>query len=148
MTLFHPHTTRTAYPDERSAEVMRQPSSSSRRRVWRASRTMTTSAVWYQDFLDFVGEQRLFATMCTPAGYGAEDARWDTWRNCEFAEILGFYGLPYWYTWQVSVLGLGPIWMSDNEARQARTAQCSRRAASSPSACPRRTTAQTSTRPR
>ena len=38
------------------------------------------------------------------------------------AEILGFYGLPYWYTWQVTVLGLGPIWMSDNEAVKARTA--------------------------
>jgi acyl-CoA dehydrogenase len=60
--------------------------------------------------------------MCTPAGDGADDARWDTWRNCEFAEILGFYGLPYWYTWQVTVLGLGPIWMSDNEAVKERTA--------------------------
>ena len=44
------------------------------------------------------------------------DARWDTWRNCEFNEILAFYGLAYWYTWQVSILGLGPIWMSPNEA--------------------------------
>jgi acyl-CoA dehydrogenase len=61
--------------------------------------------------------------MCTPAGEGAADTRWDTWRNCEFAEILGFYGLQYWYTWQVSVLGLGPIWMSDNEALRRRTAQ-------------------------
>lgn len=61
--------------------------------------------------------------MCTPAGYGAPDARWDTWRICEFAEILGFYGLQYWYTWQVSVLGLGPIWMSRNEAVKQRAAQ-------------------------
>ncbi len=50
---------------------------------------------WYQDFLDFVARERIFATMCTPAGYGAADARWDTWRVCEFAEILGFYGLQY-----------------------------------------------------
>ena len=71
--------------------------------------------VWYADFLDFVKRERIFATMCTPAGYGAADSRWDTWRICEFAEILGFYGLQYWYTWQVSVLGLGPIWMSRNE---------------------------------
>ena len=49
-------------------------------------------------------------------GYGDADARWDTWRICEFNEILGFYGLAYWYTWQVSILGLGPIWMSKNEA--------------------------------
>ncbi len=70
---------------------------------------------WYSEFLDFVKDEQIFATMCTPAGYGADDSRWDTWRICEFAEILGFYGLPYWYAWQVSVLGLGPIWMSDNE---------------------------------
>jgi acyl-CoA dehydrogenase len=70
-----------------------------------------------------VGKERIFATMCTPAGYGADDARWDTWRICEFAEILGFYGLAYWYTWQVSVLGLGPIWMSDNEAVKRDTAR-------------------------
>ncbi len=70
---------------------------------------------WYSEFLDFVKDEQIFATMCTPSGYGADDSRWDTWRICEFAEILGFYGLPYWYAWQVSVLGLGPIWMSDNE---------------------------------
>jgi acyl-CoA dehydrogenase len=80
------------------------------------------AALWYQDFVDFVGRERIFATMCTPAGYGADGARWDTWRLCEFAEILGFYGLPYWYVWQVTVLGLGPIWMSDNEAIKAKTA--------------------------
>ncbi|MEM7437688.1 MAG: acyl-CoA dehydrogenase family protein, partial [Myxococcota bacterium] len=50
------------------------------------------------------------------------DSRWDTWRVCEFAEILGFYGLQYWYTWQVSVLGLGPIWMSPNQAIKERAA--------------------------
>jgi acyl-CoA dehydrogenase len=61
--------------------------------------------------------------MCTPAGEGAADARWDTWRICEFAEILGFYGLQYWYTWQVSVLGLGPIWMSENRELRARAAR-------------------------
>lgn len=80
------------------------------------------NAQWYQDFVDFVGNERIFATMCTPADYGAADTRWDTWRNSEFAEILGFYGLPYWYSWQVTVLGLGPIWMSDNEALKQRAA--------------------------
>ena len=78
---------------------------------------------WYADFLEFVAKKRIFASMCTPEGEGAADTRWDTWRNCEFAEILGFYGLQYWYTWQVSVLGLGPIWMSDNEALRKRTAK-------------------------
>ena len=47
-------------------------------------------------------------------------AVWDTWRVSGFAEILGFYGLCYWYVYQVSVLGIGPIWMSSNKGAQAR----------------------------
>src|SRR4030042_2517535 len=78
---------------------------------------------WYSDFLEFQKEQGLFATLLTPTPYGDQDARWDTWRNCEFNEILSFYGLAYWYTWQVSILGLGPIWISDNETVKNKTAQ-------------------------
>jgi len=80
---------------------------------------------WYADFLQFQKEQRLFARLLTPAQYGGGDSeiRWDTYRNCEFNEILGFYGLCYWYTWQVSILGLGPIWISKNEDLKQRTAQ-------------------------
>lgn len=77
---------------------------------------------WYADFLDFQKKFGAFATTLTPAGYGADDARWDTRRNNAFAEILGFYGLAYWYTWQVSVLGLGPIWMSGSETVKNRAA--------------------------
>jgi acyl-CoA dehydrogenase len=79
--------------------------------------------VWYRDFLDFVKEKRLFSTFLTPPEYGDEGCRWDTWRNCELNEILGFYGLAYWYTWQVTILGLGPIWMSGNEEVKRRTAR-------------------------
>ncbi len=79
--------------------------------------------VWYRDFLDFAKEKRLFATMLTPPEYGGEGCRWDTWRNCELNEILGFYGLAYWYTWQVTILGLGPIWMSANEEVKEKTAR-------------------------
>ena len=79
--------------------------------------------VWYQDFLDFQRDKGLFSTLLTPASYGGPGSRWDTWRNCEFNEILAFYGLAYWYTWQVSILGLGPIWMSQNEAVKKRTAE-------------------------
>ncbi len=79
--------------------------------------------VWYEDFLDFVKKEKIFAQLLTPADYGDGDTRWDTWRNCEFNEILSFYGLQYWYTWQVSILGLGPIWMSKNEAIKKKTAE-------------------------
>lgn len=39
----------------------------------------------------------------------------------DFNEILGFYSLTYWYAWQVSILGLGPIWMGKNEAVKKKT---------------------------
>ena len=72
---------------------------------------------WYDDFLDFNRQQGLFATLLTPPAYAPDnpEARWDSYRNCALNEILGFYGLAYWYAWQVSILGLGPIWMSPNE---------------------------------
>jgi acyl-CoA dehydrogenase len=84
-------------------------------------------AVWYQDFLDFQAKEGLFATFGTPSAVGellagedgAATARWDTSRINEFNEILGFYSLGHWYTWQVSVLGLGPVWTSDNDAAKA-----------------------------
>jgi acyl-CoA dehydrogenase len=78
--------------------------------------------VWYQDFLDFSKDAGLFATFLTPAAYGQDDCRWDTLRNCAINEVLGFYGLSYWYTWQVTILGLGPIWMSNNEEIKNRAA--------------------------
>jgi acyl-CoA dehydrogenase len=78
--------------------------------------------VWYADFLDFVKKEKIFATLLTPPAYGKENCRWDTWRIAHFNEILGFYGLAYWYTWQVSILGLGPIWMSTNETLKQRAA--------------------------
>ncbi len=79
--------------------------------------------VWYADFIEFLKREKLFATLLTPLAYGEEGCRWDTYRNCAFNEILGFYGLPYWYTWQVTILGLGPIWMGSNEAVKTKTAR-------------------------
>jgi len=79
--------------------------------------------VWYADFLEFVKQEQIFSTLLTPAGYGDKNCRWDTWRIAHYNEILGFYGLAYWYTWQVSILGLGPIWMSGNEVLKQQAAK-------------------------
>jgi len=80
---------------------------------------------WYADFIEFLARERVFATLLTPAREAGGDAskRWDTARNAVFNEILGFYGLQYWYAWQVTILGLGPIWQSENEAARRRAAQ-------------------------
>jgi len=120
MILLNPRSLTRPYPDARSAEVMRKTVDFFEAKGKTRLKADYHSRVWYGDFLDFVRRERLFATISTPAGYGAPDARWDTWRICEFAEILGFYGLQYWYAWQVTVLGLGPIWMSRNEELKQR----------------------------
>ncbi len=80
--------------------------------------------VWYADFIEFLARERAFATLLTPErdGGGDPDKRWDTARNAAFNEILGFYGLSYWYAWQVTILGLGPVWQSDNAVARQRAA--------------------------
>jgi alkylation response protein AidB-like acyl-CoA dehydrogenase len=87
--------------------------------------TDTLGDTWYADFVELLARERAFATLLTPArdAGGDPDKRWDTARNAVFNEILGFYGLPYWYAWQVTILGLGPIWQSDNDAARRRAAQ-------------------------
>lgn len=78
---------------------------------------------WYTDFLKFIKKEQIFATLLTPAGYGAPDSRFDLCRVCEFNEITAFYSLSHQYTYQVTILGLGPIWMGDNEKAKHLTAQ-------------------------
>ncbi len=80
--------------------------------------------VWYSDFISFLDAEGAFATLLTPERDASGDPakRWDTYRNAKFNEILGFYGLPYWYAWQVTILGLGPIWQSDNDTARKRAA--------------------------
>jgi acyl-CoA dehydrogenase len=81
--------------------------------------------VWYADFLEFVAKEHLFAKMGTQAreANGDLDKRWDTSRISAFSEILAFYGVDYWYAWQVTILGLGPIWQSENAWARRRAAQ-------------------------
>lgn len=74
------------------------------------------------DYYQFIKESGLFATLLTPAGYGDADARWDHYRITSASELLGFYGL-YQYTYQVSILGVGPIWISKNEQQKRELAQ-------------------------
>lgn len=74
---------------------------------------------WLGDFLAFAAKENLFATFLTPssvAGEGEPDKRWETARIAALNEILGFCGLDHWYAWQVTILGLGPVWQSDNAA--------------------------------
>ncbi|MGB7489603.1 MAG: acyl-CoA dehydrogenase [Thermoanaerobaculia bacterium] len=111
------------YPDEASREMMLAVIEFFESKGLARIKHDDHERVWYQDFLEFVKSKELFSTFLTPPEYGDEGCRWDTWRNCELNEILGFYGLAYWYTWQVTILGLGPVWMSGNEEVKRKTAR-------------------------
>jgi acyl-CoA dehydrogenase len=124
MILLNPKHLNRFYADERSREIMYKTVAFFENKGLRKVKEDDHARTWYADFLEFVNREKIFATLLTPSAYsGSEDQRWDTWRNCEFNEILGFYGLAYWYTWQVSILGLGPIWMSKNEALKQQAAR-------------------------
>lgn len=122
MLLLNPNRYDRFFPDERSRQIMHKTLDWFEGRGLGRIKQDDYDRAWYDDFLDFQRRERLFAALLTPSAYGAADCRWDTWRNCAFNEILAFYGLAYWYTWQVSILGLGPVWMSPNEALKRRAA--------------------------
>jgi acyl-CoA dehydrogenase len=122
MLLLNPKKHNREYPDEKSKEIMLKTIEFFEKKGKKKIKEDDHQKNWYADFLEFVKEEKVFATLLTPSDYGDADSRWDTWRICELNEILGFYGLCYWYTWQVSILGLGPIWMSDNEELKLKAA--------------------------
>ncbi|PYZ95359.1 acyl-CoA dehydrogenase [Salipaludibacillus keqinensis] len=78
---------------------------------------------WYKDFINFIKKEQIFATLLTPSGTGEYDSRFDLSRICDFSELSAFYGLSYQYCYQVTILGLGPIWMSDNDSVKEKTGQ-------------------------
>jgi len=123
MILLNPKRRASRYRDENSDALIRKTIDFFEHKGKARLRRDDLDRVWYADFLEFQKREKLFATFLTPAALGSGRTRWDTWRNCELNEVLGFYGLPYWYTWQVSILGLGPIWMSGNEVLRRRTAK-------------------------
>jgi len=121
--LLHPKNETFEHLDPRSREIMLKTVAFFENKGKEKLKHDDHERVWYADFLEFLKEEKVFATLLTPTPYGDGDKRWDTYRNCTFNEILGFYGLQYWYTWQVTILGLGPIWMGNNEKVKEKTAR-------------------------
>lgn len=121
--LLHPKNETFEHLDSRSREIMLKTVAFFENKGKEKLKHDDHERVWYADFLEFLKEEKVFATLLTPTPYGDGDKRWDTFRNCAFNEILGFYGLQYWYTWQVTILGLGPIWMGNNEKVKEKTAR-------------------------
>ena len=123
MLLLNPKKLVQTHPDQALAEIVRKTIGFFEAKGKKKLKEDDLERVWYADFIEFVKKEKVFATLLTPAGYGGDDCRWDTSRLCVFNEVVAFYGLCYWYVWQVTILGLGPIWMSGNEELKRRAAQ-------------------------
>ncbi len=125
--LFNPATYDASHLDPRSREQMLALVQFFESKGKEQMKSEYHSGVWYDDFLEFVGREGIFASCGTPSAVGqllggetgADTARWDTARINDLNEILAFYSLAHWYAWQVTVLGLGPIWSSDNDTVKA-----------------------------
>jgi len=128
MVLLNPKKFNGEHLDEKSREIMLKTINFFENMGKAKLKEKASKREWYADFLEFIKENKIFYTLVTPPEYadGDPDVRWDTWRICDFNEILAFYSLDYWYTWQVTVLGLGPIWMSKNEKIKREVLNCSR----------------------
>ncbi|MGJ8669379.1 MAG: acyl-CoA dehydrogenase [Oceanococcus sp.] len=125
MYLLNPKEFAQSYPDDETRHIMLKTIAFFEDMGLAKCKADYESRHWYTEFLAFNKQEKIFATLLTPTGYGPtpDTARWDTSRITDFAEILGFYGLTYWYCFQVSALGLGPIFMGSNEALKHKTAQ-------------------------
>jgi acyl-CoA dehydrogenase len=123
MFLLNPKKYDRAHLDQKSKDIMLKTIEFFETRGLKKLKEDDQAAVWYQDFLDFIKKEESFASLLTPSGYGDADSRWDMWRIEEYNEILSFYGLCFWYAWQVTILGLGPIWMGNNEEVKHKTAK-------------------------
>ena len=121
--LFNPKKAQFEHLDEGSREIMKKTIDFFETKGKKKLKEEHFERVWYDDFIQFLKKEGIFATLLTPTRYGGEGCRWDTFRNMDFNEILSFYSLAHWYAWQVTILGLGPIWMGKNEAVKQKTAR-------------------------
>ena len=128
MNLLNPQQFQSRHADEPTAELLQAVIDWFESRGLKRLKQDWHDRIWNHDFVDFMRERQVLATLMTPAGYG-DGAHWDSLRNVEFAEVTAFYGIAYWYTFQVSMLGLGPIFNGDNESAKKRAAKLLREGA-------------------
>ncbi|MBT8052251.1 MAG: acyl-CoA dehydrogenase, partial [Gammaproteobacteria bacterium] len=114
MQLLNPKTYRGQHPDTHTNEMLAAVVDWFEAKGLKRLKQDFHDRTWNYDFVDFMKSKQVLATLMTPQGYG-ENAAWNMRRSVEFAEITAFYGITYWYTFQVSMLGLGPIFNGDNE---------------------------------
>jgi alkylation response protein AidB-like acyl-CoA dehydrogenase len=126
MLLFNPSAYDAAHYDEPTRDALLAVRDFFEAKGHAALKAESHDATWYEDFLAMIAREGIFARFGTPAAVGtltggsdATTARWDTARNNDLSQLLAWYSLEHWYAWQVTVLGLGPVWTSGNaEARR------------------------------
>ena len=123
MILLNPKKYDVDFPDKESKEMMLKTIEWFEKKGLKKVKEDFHNRTWPRDFVDFQKENKIFAKLLTPAGYGAKDNRWDTFRIFHWAELMGFYGIAYWYVWDVSQLGICPVWMGSNEETKHRAAK-------------------------
>lgn len=121
--LFNPQKHNFHYKDQETQQLMQKVIDFFEAKGLKSIKKDWHDKVWNYEFVDFMKDNQVLATLMTPEGYGDPSARWDTYRNTKFAEIIGFYGITYWYTFQVSMLGVAPVWLGSNEKLKHKAAQ-------------------------
>ena len=81
MLLFNPKLHNRKYTDEKTRDLMQKTIDFLENKGLKNLKKDWHDKVWNHDFVEFMKENQVFATLMTPKGYGAEDSRWDTYRN-------------------------------------------------------------------
>jgi acyl-CoA dehydrogenase len=71
---------------------------------------------WYQDWIDYQAEHRLYAGLLSPKAYSRLGHEFDLSHLARFWEVFAYFSPAHGYSLHVSFLGLFPILMSENEA--------------------------------
>ena len=123
--LFNPSTYTGEGLDAKTVEIMKSTIARLEHHGLREMKMDDVNNRYAEYFVKHEKDIGAFALMLTPKGYGKdpENAMFDLRRITEYNEMLSFYNLACRYIFQVSILGLGPIWMSDNEYIKNKAAQ-------------------------
>src|SRR5262245_32813095 len=71
---------------------------------------------WYEDWLAYQAEHRLYASVLSPKRYSSLGIEFDLLRYARFLEVFAYFSPAHGYSLQVSFLGLASILMGSNDA--------------------------------
>jgi acyl-CoA dehydrogenase len=72
--------------------------------------------IWYQDWLSFQAEHKIYASMLSPREFSSMGHELDLLKITRFVEVFGYLSPAHGYSFQVTFLGLFSILMGENAA--------------------------------